>query len=392
MKDSINNHILSLAWLIFLIFPSNNAFFIFVPFAFIFLFDYKKKVNSEIFKYLILLTLIIVASFIVNINEFYVDNKSIFRSIVLIIMLLSYGRTRGYKILYPYIYIAIIVLFASQFSSALNISFINSIINSYYINEVEGNFEVVSMIDFSQFGIFRLGGIYINPNNYASFLGLVLTVILCEIKQFSRLGIIALFILIPLSLVATGSRTGLIVLVFTAIYYLYSSKVMSLKKAVFITIIFSAVVSVFLFNSVTDHYRILKVDEGIDNSIGVKINLLIDYINSDPTIDKLLFGNFSGEALQSYIGIYFSGMDFEIGNLILYYGFLFLITIVFFYTKIFKKMLPKYRVVFIVLLWMFSNSLLLSFRMSALWILILGVYYQRSMYTNKNLFIDNYEK
>ncbi len=68
--------------------------------------------------------------------------------------------------------------------------------------------------------------------------------------------------------------------------------------------------------------------------------------------------NFTGDAMKNYLGNDFRGMDFEIGNLILYYGILFFITIFIFYLKIYKKMSPKYRVVFTILLWMFSSSLL----------------------------------
>ncbi len=35
-------------------------------------------------------------------------------------------------------------------------------------------------------------------------------------------------------------------------------------------------------NSATDNFRAFKVDEGMDNSFGVKLDLLIRYIETDP--------------------------------------------------------------------------------------------------------------
>jgi hypothetical protein len=128
----------------------------------------------------------------------------------------------------------------------------------------------------------------------------------------------------------------------------------------------------------------LKIDEGFGNSLGPKFNILLSYLESGPSIQKILFGNFSGEAIKKYVNVNFSGTDFEIGNLVLFFGFIFLISLLFFYRYLYLIMKPKYRIVFTVLLWMFSNSILLSYRMAAVWMLVLGLYYQKSISKSSN--------
>lgn len=126
----------------------------------------------------------------------------------------------------------------------------------------------------------------------------------------------------------------------------------------------------------------MKIDEGFDNSVGTKVNILLSYLESGPSIQKILFGNFSGEAIKKYININFSGTDFEIGNIVLSFGFVFLVLLMFFYRHIFLIMKSKYRIIFTILLWMFSNSILLSYRMAAVWMLVLGLYFHKSISKN----------
>jgi len=381
MKQPINDHLLSLSWLFFLLFPNNNIFFVLVPIVYIILIDTKKRINELTFDYVVLFVILMITAFVININQDYLDFKSIARVAVLILIFISFGRLKGGKILAPYIIIAITFLVISQFISILNIPIINTIINRFYISS-EGE----NLIDtFSTFGIdkygseYRLGGIYFNPNNYASYLELILAVLLCEIKQFKKIKLFFLILLIVFSIIATGSRTSFIVLLVMTLFFLYSSKILSQKKA--ILIIFSAILIgiLIIININLSEFRAFKIGQGLGNSFGVKVEVLIKYINSNVPIPKLIFGSFSGAAIKKYTAINFFGTDFEIGNLIVYFGFFFLAAILIFYSLLFKKISPKYRVIFIILLWMFSNSILLSYRMAAVWMLVLGLYYQRSL-------------
>jgi len=383
MKQSYNDHLLSLIWLIFLVFPNNFIFYLIVPICYILLYDKNKKIDKISFSFIIIISLLFFTTFIVNLNETYLDFNSIARVIVLILMFFSFSRLKGSKILSPYIIIAVLFLVISQFSGIVNFTIINRFLDSYYVLEGESVIDLNSSFQMERYGSKRLGGIYFNSNNYASYLQLVMAVLLCEIKQFKKKYLFLLFPTIVFSIFATGSRTSFIVLVVMIVYYLFTSKSLTrVKASIFTFIIFILSILISLTVNVTN-FRVLKVEEGFDDSLGVKFRILNEYLSSNPPIIKLLFGNLSGAAMLKYTGITFVGTDFEIGNLIVYFGFIFFTIIFAFYFWIYRNILPKYRVIFTVLLWMFSNSILLSYRMAAVWMLVLSLYFYRSISEKK---------
>jgi hypothetical protein len=353
MKNTIDNHLLSSAWLFFLIFPNNNIFFIAIPIIYLALLDKKKIIDKSTSQFLILLSTLLFISFLFNINETYLDLKSYARAIVLIWLIISFGRLKGSKILAPYIVIAILFLVVTQFSVILNFTALNSIIDRFYIQSEEENSVINSTFIMQDYGLNRLGGIYFNSNNYASYLELILVVLLCEIKQFNTKSLIVLISLFVFSIIATGSRTSLIVLIIITLFFLYSSKIISRKRAAQLTFLLLCAIGVlFLFIDV-GNFRAFKIEEGLNDSLGVKVNILKTYLYSDVPVQKILFGNFSGYGIIKYTDINYPGTDFEIGNLIVNYGFVFFISIILFYLLLYKKLLPKYRVVFLILFWVF---------------------------------------
>jgi hypothetical protein len=382
-KGINNDHFLSFIWLLFLILPNNQVFFIFVPIAFIVLFRFKNNFRLNVTLYWMILTLLLFLSVLFNINERYFDTKSASRVATLMIIFVSFGKLRGNHILSPYIYFAIGYLVISQFIYLINFTPLVSFFNNYYPFEGDRYSKTADFLQsytMSDYGAFRLGGIFHNSNQYARYLELILLVVFCEIRQFSKKNLIIMGSLIVFSILATGSRTAFIVLCITIIYYLYSAKQLSLSKVLSISIAGLGILVFIYLNTEYGEFRVFQIEEGMDDSIGVKFNLFTSYINADPTLIKLLFGNLSGNALgQAYFNNDAMGMDSEIGNLFLCYGILFFIALFIFYITIFKRYLSKYRVVFTILIWMISSSILFSYRMAPLWFLVLGLYYRRSL-------------
>lgn len=381
--DRKYDHILSLIWLVFLVFPNNQIFYFLVPVCFIILCRYQIKIESSISTTILTLFVLLFLNVLFNINETYLSSKDVSRTVVLGLIFVTFGRLKGSRILAPYIYIAIFFLIISQFASIIGFTPLVSLINNNYSG---GDGEAVpsSIVGMERYGNFRLGGIYLNPNQYARYLELIMLVLFCEIKQFSKKEVVFLIIIIVFSLIATGSRTSLIVLIVAVIFYLYSSGVISLNKAFlissFCTIIFILFIGVMGLNDA----RILKVDEGVDGSFGVKVDLFKSYLNSEVPFNKFLIGNASLDSFKKYTGFDIAGMDFEFGNIILVYGVLFFIFLFLLYVQVYRSLLPNYRVLYTLLLWMFSSSILMSFRMAALWLLVLGIYYKRSIINKRN--------
>lgn len=376
MKVKYKNHLLSLVWLLLLILPTNQFFYLFVPVSILLLYDSKKTIRSSLLYLIIALILLMTISFIVNIEEFYVSTKDVLRVLALIVLFISFGRLKGNFILAPYIVIAILFIVASQILYALDIPFVNLVINNYYLpsEELQKNYEF-SMSDFGQI---RLGGIYGNSNNYAGYIELVLVLLIIEKRQFKKIHFYVLVGLIIYSIIATGSRTSLIVLVAIIMHYIYIYNRKSFNSiGLSITVV---LIITFIVSQYVDFYslRVFRIDEGVNDSLGYKVDLLIKYLNQDLPTSRILFGSFSGSVMTKYSITTFPGTDFEIGNSILMFGFIFFITLFFFYLTIFKHLLPQYRILYTILLWMFSNSILFSYRMAAVWIMVLSLYYYRS--------------
>jgi len=375
----INNHILSIIWLLFLILPNNQLFFFFVPLAYIVLFNFKSEVKLDVTPFILGFVFLIIIIFIINLNELYINNniKDINRLAVLALLFIAFGRVRGNAILKPYIYIAIGYLVLSQFTYILNITPLKLLFSIYTDNkgfDLEEKNEGITIVDY---GISTLGGIFFNQNQYARYLELIMLVLMCEIKQFSKKSLMILFPVIIFSLGAAGSRTSLIVFCLAVIFYWNSAKVFSPQKTRIISILFIILFFfVYLFTDLSE-MRVFKINEGMDNSFGIKVRLLMMYIDSNLNMIKILFGNGTPDAIRAITGTI--GTDWEIGNLFLMYGILFFIFLFLFYFYLFKRYLPKYRVIFTILFWMFSSSIISSYRMAALWMLVLGLYYHRSL-------------
>jgi len=377
-QQTIYNHMVSIIWLLFLILPNNQLFFIFVPTAYIVLFRFenKGKLEDKIFVIGIVSLLIITLLMNVNMIGVSISIKDIIRLVILAFFFMTFIRLNGTTILKPYIYIAIVYLVFSQFVYILNVAPLKSLFSIYSTEE----HEILSYYnDLSSIGDynFRLGGIFINSNQYARYLELILLVLMCEIEQFNKKSLTILFSVIIFSLVAAGSRTSLIVFCLAVVFYLYSAKVFSPRKTKIIIIVFIALLLfAFLFTGLSE-MRAFKISEGMNDSFGAKAGLLMTYLNTNPNIIKILFGNLSPDTVREIANT--GSMDWEIGNILLYYGILFFMLLFVFYFYLFKSYRPKYRVVFTILLWMFSSSILSSYRMSALWMLVLGLYYRRSL-------------
>lgn len=383
-KYDINNHYLSITWLLLLILPNNNLLYYFVPLSFILLYKFNKR-NKTKYSFLLRAMIIsLVFTLLINYGRDYALTKDIFRLITLIIILASFAGLKGNVILKQYIVFAALFLIISQFAFALKITPVMDLIKSYYPLEDEVNVYLrLENYSISNFGIQRLGGIYYNPNQYARYIEFVLIALLCEVKQFRKQEITILLFLIIVSIAATGSRTSFLVLVAIALVYLYSNKLMTKKNVLLLSVVGIGVILYLLVNTNFLDLRIFKVNEGFDTSLNIKIKVLTDYLSANKNFLTLFFGNLSPMVLIIKYNIGILGTDFDIGNIIVYYGFAFLFLLFLFIISIYRKMDSKYKIVFCILLWMFSSAIITNYRTAPLFFLMLGLYYSRSVKQKK---------
>ena len=127
-----------------------------------------------------------------------------------------------------------------------------------------------------------------------------------------------------------------------------------------------------------------KIEDGMNDSFGVKINILEYYLYRCDDVIDLLFGAGSTNILIQNYDLTFSGTDFDLGDIVISYGFLFYIVYIPFYIVIFRKIKKEYLVMIPVILWMFSNTIICNYRMSAVWLLTLGILLRKSLDSANN--------
>ncbi len=377
-QHNINNHQIGFAWLLLLLFPVSNMFYITTPILFLCLYKSKNFDISNIKLLAVFLILVIALSFLFNVSETYITTKDFQRGLTLIVILFTFTNLRGSCIPKCCIWFAIIYILLSQISSILTLPFISRFfdsiyhINEYYLNSLQLD---LSRVDSDSVGYtMRAGGIFYNSNNCASFVSLIYGLGLCEHKQFKKLELLLFAVVCFMSMFYTGSRTSLIVFSVITLIFFYTRG----RSLILPLFALGIACAVFSFVDVTD-VRMFKVADGMDSSFGVKLGILQYYIYSCDDIIDLMFGAGSTNVLVEKYGQTFGGTDFDLGNILVLYGMLFYVVYIPFNIAIYRKFKREYIAIFPVLLWMLSNSILCSYRMSAVWFLTIGLLLRKSL-------------
>ena len=186
-----------------------------------------------------------------------------------------------------------------------------------------------------------------------------------------------LFIAITIiSTLITGSRTGFIVIAAITLYYLYS-KGYSLRRYIILGIPLALLLLYEDLSELSD-VRAFNVSEGMEGSVSAKMSIFVNYLSKCSNPIWWLFG--AGDIMVT-VDVYKLGMegtDMDFGNIFIVFGFFFYVLYVSICIRIFRLLEPQYRVIMFVLLWSFSNSILISYRMCPIFFLALGLLYKRS--------------
>lgn len=369
------NHIISIVWVYLMIFPTTDLLNYSVPIILCLLYDKTQRLPSIIAPLLVLL----VPTLLFNIGQPYMDFKAIVRLVTFGIIFFTFASLKGYHILFPYILFAASYILLSQISISYGIPFLATFFDRVYLisEKILETYqtELSTLASTDIVAGTRLGGIYINPNNCASYMTLLYATGLCEIKQTNNKVVKYIFVgVVLLSFIITGSRTSLICFAIISLFYLHSIG-LSIKRYAFLIAI---LVAVFAFSNVST-LRMFKVSEGMDNSFGVKMMLLGQYLERCDNILFLIFGAGDIRVTEVMYNIDSKGCDCDLGNILIVFGSLFYFAYLVFYYKIYKTIRIEQRVILFVLLWSFSNSIMISYRMCPVWFISLGLVYKNSL-------------
>lgn len=382
IQASVNKkdqYIISIALLFGLFMPNGNLFYYLVPFVTLFLgMRYSKLNNSRFTTKYVLLVLMLISFILFSFTIFdSTDIKGLIRNIVLFELLFFFPFAKNVKIPNIVLYLALIYIFISQISYMIGIDSISSFFSENY--PYEGDYieyqsdylkSVAEKMTLLNRDI-RLGGLYINPNQCGRYLNIVFAVFLIENFNSKIKTLLPFLIIYAMAIVATGSRTGFFISIVIFTYYIYSKSLNKKNALKYISIFIPILIFIgfiFIVNSeLTQTVRFLDYDEGLEKSLFYKINIFIDSIANSSFIN-LIFGRFSNDGPTSIM------LDSEWGELIYRYGFVFFVSLILFYFQLFRKLSVQNRIILFILLWMVSSSVLMSYRTSFIFLLLLSKY------------------
>lgn len=288
-----------------------------------------------------------------------------------------------------YFYFILGVVLLSQVAYAYNIGFMERVLNTYYpISEedvaaiyAQNTVSADSMLDF------RLGGLFHNANQCSRYITFLLAGFLVLNNEKPIRKLLPFIVIAYYAVLLTGSRTGFVVASLVLIAYLFVDKRIT---AVWRTIVVVGAVAVFVVMTLlgSDTFRGFNVIEGFGNSANLKMDTFAYYLSSENSVLRILFGYLDTSRFDNSGATYYvmNSFDSDYGDIIFSFGFIGFVAIFFYFFNIFKKLKNEGRVFFVLFLWMYSSTVITSFRAFFIFILLFSVNYSK----NKNTTIDCY--
>jgi hypothetical protein len=387
-------HIVSISLMIMFFLPHLGYFYYVNPaLAAALAFRYHRPSGIGVIKILIVaIMLISMFGYLFTIDK--IVFKAVSRGISLIFLFSVFPFVKNFKIPNVYIYSGLGFIILSQMVYVIGFWPLISFFSTLY--PYEGD-EIIYRSDFlykhsDSISIanphIRLGGIFHNPNQGARYVTFLYAVFFIENKDNASIKKTKLLIsaIVLISILYTGSRTGFIVFSLLFYFFYFGKNTLSLKSALIsglfliISVILFSLLDIYFFDTV----RVFDIEDALSYSLVPKIRFFLEYYETQNNFFQILFGNFDMDLSRYYVRSA-EILDSEWGNAIFNYGVLFFISAILFYSVVYKGYDHKTKPFFIIILWIFSSSLIFSYRASFLFLFLLSKYYVNPLKLN-NLF------
>lgn len=339
------------------------------------------KSNRAWYRNNMIVVIAIFVSLLINIPQ-GVQSKAIFSSFVILLYFFTFPMVGKLKIHNTYFYIILSVILISQLAYALNISFVVNLMNTYYpfSEEFQNAFEYMQEnIGRDNVLDFRMGGIYRNSNQCARHITFLLSTFLIINHDYSYRKLMPFILLSLFGVILSGSRTGFAVASAILIVFLFVDKrVPSVWRWILLL-----VAIVILFTG-SDVFRGLNVLSGFNDSANAKMDTFYYYITNESSVGRLLLGYLDVSRFNAQTVAVMTNFDSDYGSLIFSYGFIGFICILVYFFTIFSKMDKFGRIFFVLLLWMFSATIVKSYRSFFVFMLLLSYVYNQHRIIRNN--------
>lgn len=344
------------------------------------------KQNRGFYKYNWIVFVPIIVSLLINLPQ-EISTKSALLTLTILLYFFCFPIVGKVKVPNAYFYILLGVIFATQIAYAYNITFIERFLNTYYPLSEEDKAVLYQQEHITVDTIlnYRLGGLYHNSNQCARYLTFLLTAFVIFNSEKSYKKLLPFVAVSYYAILLTGSRTGFVVASLGIIAYFFVEKRVSSLWRTIVIVAFIAVFLVLTFSG-SNTFRGFNVIGGFGNSASLKMNTFAYYLFSENSVIRILIGyldflRFDISGASDYV---MKKFDADYGYLIFQYGFVGFIAILLYFFSLFRRVDINKKLFFILFLWMFSSTIVTSFRAFFIFMLLLSVIYSN----NGNMNID----
>ncbi|MCT4597317.1 MAG: hypothetical protein N4A50_05500 [Vallitalea sp.] len=371
--ENISKNLTNLVLILGLFLPANNTVSLLLnallPIILLFgtpLFD---KYRFELISKIIVLVLII--SFLGNylFLHYHYNFKSIARGVNLV-LLFSLFPLNTFRLSNKVLLCSILFILFSQLSFVFNFKSFLEIIDTFY--PYTGT-EVYYTTKFITTSASRFGGIYRNPNQCSRYVSFLFMTYMINKRSIDR-GSLTCILVSLVSLLLCGSRTGFVVFLAFCLFF-FIGRLGFLRMLPFI--LFCPLLIILGAQFFEFKYRAFELDTAVEGSLSQKIIWFCMFFDHLSNWFRICFGHGSSELLSLYDDSIM--LDSEWGEFFFNIGFIGCTAYLFFLIKCFFTVNMKYRPFFIFLLWAISSTIIFSFRMSFLFVLVLSLIYNNSL-------------
>lgn len=335
------------------------------------------KQNRVYYKWNWLVLVPVLLTLLINLTQ-GVTAKALISCLTIMLYFACFPIVGRVKIHIFYFYFILGFILLSQVAYAFDIAFMERILNTYYpISEEDvAAIHQQNTVNAENMMNYRLGGLFHNPNQCARYLTFLMAGFLILNYEKPMRKLLPYIIISYYAVLLTGSRTGFVVASLILIIYLFIGK--NITNLWRIVVVVGAVAAFGIFTWLgSDTIRGFNVIQGFGNSANLKMDTFNYYLSSENSITKILLGYLDVSRFDNIMSTTYvmNKFDSDYGSIIFCYGFVGFFAILLFFFTIFRRMNANGRLFFILLLWMYSSTIVASFRALFLFMLLLSVVY-----------------
>ncbi len=375
-EREVMTHLLGIGLVISFVLPHTSTLLLLVN-PMLFVIYQCFRMNHGIYRFNWIVVVPLLFSMIVNLPQ-EVKMKAVMNCSIILMYFFCFPLVWKVRIPNAYLKLTLALIVFSQIVYIFHIPRLSDLLDTLYPiaeMDVHGVNSMRRYISLSNVMNYRLGGMYRDPNICAKSLTMLLAAFIALNYGKSLKTLLPFSAVCFLAVLGTGSRTGFVVAAAIVVIFLFLDRRIP-RFWRWAALVAALGGLVFILTSRME-MRGLNVTQGFQNSANAKYLMFRDYLDHEDSLFRLLFGYMDYDRFIPTIANVIEKFDADYGYLIYCFGFVgFGAILVYFYT-IFKRMDAMRYIVFVLLLWMFTSTIVMAYRSFFSFMLILSSVYNQ---------------